>query len=110
MRSAGIRQSARYGGSCRNLRWSRRQESNLYLPLRRRPFYPLNYGGGGNRAGLIDRAYGWRPLWSRRQLTSAHDLSDAFYKGGSANLDEAALPAAGDEIDAGAAARSSASI
>src|SRR3954447_24913875 len=24
--------------------WSRRQESNLYLPLRRRPFYPLNYG------------------------------------------------------------------
>src|SRR5450755_572373 len=25
-------------------RWSRRQESNLYLPLRRRPFYPLNYG------------------------------------------------------------------
>ena len=24
--------------------WSPRQESNLYLPLRRRPFYPLNYG------------------------------------------------------------------
>ena len=24
--------------------WSLRQESNLYLPLRRRPFYPLNYG------------------------------------------------------------------
>src|SRR4051812_9665259 len=23
------------------LPWSRRQESNLYLPLRRRPFYPL---------------------------------------------------------------------
>ena len=33
----------------RTLIWSRRQESNLYLPLRRRPFYPLNYGerGGG---------------------------------------------------------------
>jgi hypothetical protein len=24
--------------------WSRRQESNLYLALRRRSFYPLNYG------------------------------------------------------------------
>ena len=24
--------------------WSLRQESNLYLTLRRRPFYPLNYG------------------------------------------------------------------
>ena len=23
--------------------WSPRQESNLYLALRRRPFYPLNY-------------------------------------------------------------------
>ena len=30
-------------------RWSRRQESNLYLPLRRRPFYPLNYGEGHAR-------------------------------------------------------------
>lgn len=26
--------------------WSPRQESNLYLALRRRPFYPLNYGEG----------------------------------------------------------------
>ena len=25
--------------------WSHRQESNLYLALRRHPFYPLNYGG-----------------------------------------------------------------
>jgi hypothetical protein len=25
--------------------WSPRQESNLYLALRRRSFYPLNYGG-----------------------------------------------------------------
>jgi hypothetical protein len=24
--------------------WSRRQESNLYLALRRHSFYPLNYG------------------------------------------------------------------
>jgi hypothetical protein len=38
-------------------RWSRRQESNLYLPLRRRPFYPLNYGerlvAGAPRAGSL---------------------------------------------------------
>ena len=27
--------------------WRPRQESNLHLALRRRPFYPLNYGGGG---------------------------------------------------------------
>ena len=26
-------------------RWCLRQESNLYLALRRRSFYPLNYGG-----------------------------------------------------------------
>ena len=25
--------------------WRPRQESNLYLALRRRSFYPLNYGG-----------------------------------------------------------------
>jgi hypothetical protein len=25
--------------------WHHRQESNLYLALRRRSFYPLNYGG-----------------------------------------------------------------
>lgn len=33
--------------------WSRRQESNLYLPLRRRPFYPLNYGEVGVLRGAI---------------------------------------------------------
>ncbi|SOZ13683.1 hypothetical protein CBM2609_A120211 [Cupriavidus taiwanensis] len=31
---------------CQKNRWSRRQESNLYLALRRRSFYPLNYGEG----------------------------------------------------------------
>lgn len=31
-------------GKCWELRWSPRQESNLYLALRRRLFYPLNYG------------------------------------------------------------------
>ena len=29
---------------------SPRQESNLYLALRRRPFYPLNYEEVGERA------------------------------------------------------------
>ena len=28
------------------LDWCLRQESNLYLALRRHSFYPLNYGGG----------------------------------------------------------------
>ncbi len=32
-------------------KWCLRQESNLYLPLRRRPFYPLNYGGTTFLAG-----------------------------------------------------------
>jgi len=32
-------------GACTDDRqWPHRQESNLYLALRRRPFYPLNYG------------------------------------------------------------------
>lgn len=29
------------------VQWRPRQESNLYLALRRRSFYPLNYGGVG---------------------------------------------------------------
>ncbi len=37
-------------GIWQTLVWSRRQESNLYLALRRRPFYPLNYGEGWARA------------------------------------------------------------
>ena len=38
-------------------RWSRQQESNLHLALRRHSFYPLNYGEGTRdcRAG-----FGWR--------------------------------------------------
>ena len=31
-------------GHCETSWWSRRQESNLYLALRRHSFYPLNYG------------------------------------------------------------------
>ena len=30
--------------------WSPRQESNLYLALRRHSFYPLNYEEHGSRA------------------------------------------------------------
>ncbi|CAG9215570.1 hypothetical protein BCAR13_310046 [Paraburkholderia caribensis] len=33
--------------------WSPRQESNLYLALRRHLFYPLNYGEGRRRAQSI---------------------------------------------------------
>ena len=33
--------------------WSLRQESNLYLALRRRPFYPLNYGERRSRKAAI---------------------------------------------------------
>lgn len=32
------------GRNARDRRWSPRQESNLYLALRRHLFYPLNYG------------------------------------------------------------------
>jgi hypothetical protein len=37
------------------LAWSRQQESNLHLSLRRTLFYPLNYGEGlkGGVTGLI---------------------------------------------------------
>ena len=35
---------------------SRRQESNLYLSLRRRPFYPLNYG---ERVSAASAFYEW---------------------------------------------------
>ena len=34
------------GGTCEVGMWRPQQESNLHLALRRRSFYPLNYGGG----------------------------------------------------------------
>jgi hypothetical protein len=41
-------QGAAGRNSHRTLRvWYHQQESNLYLALRRRSFYPLNYGGDG---------------------------------------------------------------
>lgn len=36
----------------KQVEWRSRQESNLYLPLRRRPFYPLNYGSGAMKVLL----------------------------------------------------------
>jgi hypothetical protein len=35
------------------MKWSRRQESNLYLALRRHSFYPLNYGEERGIVGAI---------------------------------------------------------
>src|SRR3954466_15533375 len=37
-------------------RWPPRQESNLYLALRRHSFYPLNYGERGRGASVCLRA------------------------------------------------------
>ena len=36
--------------------WRPRQESNLYLALRRRSFYPLNYGGNALYSQPVFRA------------------------------------------------------
>ena len=47
-RTSFIGETEKTGGVC-GLAWCLRQESNLYLPLRRRPFYPLNYGGEARR-------------------------------------------------------------
>jgi hypothetical protein len=43
--------------------WSPRQESNLYLTLRRHPFYPLNYEElSGDCSGWAGRVWP-RRLW-----------------------------------------------
>ena len=54
--------------------WSPRQESNLYLPLRRRPFYPLNYGEDGRIVPVFPGTY----LVSVR-MASSRPLSDSGY-------------------------------
>ena len=46
---------------------SRRQESNLYLPLRRRPFYPLNYGEQGPAARAFYESF-LRPIVGRTSV------------------------------------------
>ncbi len=63
--------------------WSHRQESNLHLALRRRPFYPLNYGGMGLGARrdrcLIGAAQGARIVgggsWRKRCRQACWRLS-----------------------------------
>ncbi len=45
----GKRKRPHVCGTVRPSMWCPRQESNLYLPLRRGPFYPLNYGDSGAR-------------------------------------------------------------
>ena len=49
------------------LRWPHRQESNLYLALRRRPFYPLNYGESRRDSGT-HRMAGMGRVHCQRQL------------------------------------------
>src|SRR5437773_10052975 len=67
-------------------RWSRRQESNLYLPLRRRPFYPLNYG----EMGTLVRQAGHKPV---RKSHPTKAKATEWARGIEAKLD------AGEEIE-----------
>lgn len=48
--------------------WSPRQESNLYLALRRHLFYPLNYGESKNFTGWIGALLLLAPALSRGRL------------------------------------------
>lgn len=45
----------------RTVLWSRRQESNLHFTLRRRVFYPLNYGERSDSADMPMRLGGADP-------------------------------------------------
>ncbi len=47
--------------------WSPRQESNLYLALRRRLFYPLNYGESHVRQTSRERA-SRTAVWTARRV------------------------------------------
>lgn len=55
--------------------WSRRQESNLYLPLRRRPFYPLNYGERGGIVPCRPHAAGAARYCQRQVQIASSELS-----------------------------------
>lgn len=47
--------------------WSRQQESNLHLALRRHSFYPLNYGEG---RGIVKAAsVGLLGAWATRSIS-----------------------------------------
>ena len=64
------------------LKWCLRQESNLYLALRRRSFYPLNYGGRLRFADEFSHApqarLACRPRYQRHDqiMSSAFSLPD----------------------------------
>ena len=53
---------------CWRCRWSRRQESNLYLALRRHSFYPLNYGEGAGQRAAFSHAIFVIPAHSQRHV------------------------------------------
>ena len=50
--------------------WRPRRESNPYLALRRRSFYPLNYGGGAWIVWPMTLAISERYLLSMRMASS----------------------------------------
>ncbi|CAM2173187.1 hypothetical protein BO443_10829 [Burkholderia orbicola] len=54
-------------GKCWEPGWSPRQESNLYLALRRRLFYPLNYGESHIRAFAQEMA-NRTAVWTARRV------------------------------------------
>ena len=69
-------------GQPENLFWCLRQESNLYLALRRRSFYPLNYGGRLRFAAEFSHAtqagLARRPCYQRQDqiMSRAFSLPD----------------------------------
>ena len=77
-----------YLGACFNMRqpenlsWCLRQESNLYLALRRRSFCPLNYGGRRRFAAEFSHAtqaqLACRPCYQRQDqiMSRAFSLPD----------------------------------
>ncbi len=66
----------------RMMTWRLRQESNLYLALRRRSFYPLNYGGRLRFAAEFSHAtqagLARRPCYQRQDqiMSRAFSLPD----------------------------------
>ncbi len=91
-------------GLCWIFVWSRRQESNLYLPLRRRPFYPLNYDERGAKKGEWSCSQSPRRALVRREaaqtVCGAHSTKAALQpgsslrRGGLAPRREQVMPAA----------------
>ena len=67
--------------------WCPRQESNLYLALRRRSFYPLNYGG--SRTSLFaQHAHG---IFQALEGERKHAIADQLLKDADADADALAV-------------------